>query len=307
MALAHQAQERAAGATGLLARAGTLLAAGNAIAAAALARQAQAVDPRLREVERLLLARSRPEPPDVIFDRATALVAAGFAATPILDSLLRAAAQSGRADVVRRMTHGLLHCERLHGPDDPDLVPLAVELTDELRYYAAPSDRAIRNGGRRTDLECGKGPPFVRRMFERLRKPVERYLATLARLAEADPGHPFLTSRPHRYRLVGWSVISGAETYHLAHIHPESWCNGVYYVEVPAIVAEPSRRSGWLRVGPPENAAGEFAAWDECWIQPDPGLLILMPSYFYHRSTPLGVDQRRICVAFEIQPEFSPG
>lgn len=50
-------------------------------------------------------------------------------------------------------------------------------------------------------------------------------------------------------------------------------------------------------------AAGDAAA---CWIQPEPGKIVLMPSYFHHRTVPLGVEQRRICVAFEIYPEDSP-
>lgn len=307
LALAHRAREREAGATGLLARAGTLLAAGDAAGAAALARQAQLADRRLPEAGLLLLAASRPEPPEVVFERAGALVAAGFAAAPVLDGLLRSAASLGRDDVVRRLTQGLLHCERLHGPDDADLGPLAAELADQLRHYAEPADRAIRNGWRRTGLEYGEGPPSIRRMFERLREAVERYLAVLAPMLAADPTHPFLAGWPHAYRLSGWSVVSGADTHHRSHIHPESWCNGVYYVEVPDVVAESDRRAGWLRVGPPEGMDGSFSEWDEFWLRPEPGQLILMPSYFHHRSVPLGVDRRRICVAFELHPASEAG
>lgn len=42
--------------------------------------------------------------------------------------------------------------------------------------------------------------------------------------------------------------------------------------------------------------------WAERWIRPEPGLVVLMPSHFTHETVPLGCDQRRICVAFELHP-----
>lgn len=57
---------------------------------------------------------------------------------------------------------------------------------------------------------------------------------------------------------------------------------------------------------PPEDTRADFRAWEPHWIQPEPGRIVMMPSYFHHRTVPLGVDQRRICVAFEIYPEGSP-
>ncbi|HAE48674.1 MAG: hypothetical protein CMO30_17815 [Tistrella sp.] len=67
-------------------------------------------------------------------------------------------------------------------------------------------------------------------------------------------------------------------------------------------------RPGWLRVGPATDrgftaaAGGGEGGWDERWIRPEPGLVVLMPSHFTHETVPLGCDQRRICVAFELHP-----
>jgi hypothetical protein len=41
--------------------------------------------------------------------------------------------------------------------------------------------------------------------------------------------------------------------------------------------------------------------WKLRLIEPVPGSLVVMPAYFWHHTKPMGVDQERICVAFEIQ------
>lgn len=304
--LAHKAAEREDGAVGLLARAGTLLEAGDAAGAADLVRQAQAADPWLNDALRLLLSASQRPRQEIIHDRAEALIRAGFTATPILVHYLMSAAHLGRSDIVARMTRDLLWTDRLDDPDDPELVALSAEVRDGLRQYAEPQNRSIRHGLRRDDLREGEGAPVLRRMFERLRPVVDRYLAEMAQAATTDPTHPFLAGLPSHYRLGGWSVVSSADTHHLPHFHPASWCNGVYYVEVPPIIAQTDRRAGWLHVGPPEETQADFSAWDARWIQPETGKIVLMPSYFHHRTVPLGVDQRRVCVAFEVYPEDSP-
>ena len=36
-------------------------------------------------------------------------------------------------------------------------------------------------------------------------------------------------------------------------------------------------------------------------IEPARGSFILMPAYFFHQTEPMGVDEERICIAFETQ------
>lgn len=304
--LAHKAAERADGHVGLLARAGTLLASGDAAGAADLVRQAYAIDPWLHGAVRLLLAASQRPRQEIIHERAAALIGAGFTETPILVHYLVSAAHMGRSDIVARMTRDFLRIAWLDDPDGPDLDGLSAELRRDLRHYAEPEKRSIRHGLRRDDLREGEGAPVLRRLFERLRVVVDRYLADLAHDAATDPTHPFLAGLPSRYRLGGWSVVSGANTHHLPHFHPMSWCNGVFYVEVPPVVAQTDRRAGWLHVGPPEETLAASGDWEARWIQPELGKIVLMPSYFHHRTVPLGVDQRRVCVAFEVYPAESP-
>ena len=70
---------------------------------------------------------------------------------------------------------------------------------------------------------------------------------------------------------------------------------------VPPVVADAAGKPGWLRVGPAAGRGFNAAnGWDERWIRPQPGLVVMMPSHFSHETVPLGCDGRRICVAFEL-------
>ncbi len=98
-------------------------------------------------------------------------------------------------------------------------------------------------------------------------------------------------------------MVSGAEGYHGSHIHPRAWMSGVYYVARLEISRAPGTRCGWLRVGPPDYLGlAEDSGWRERLVEPEPGNLVLMPGYFCHGTQPMGVDQDRICIAFDMVP-----
>ncbi|AFK55447.1 putative 2OG-Fe(II) oxygenase [Tistrella mobilis] len=281
-----------------------LLVQGRADAAAALCGHIQAIDPNLETfgafVDLLIWARPRER----LYPLVRALVDAGFANPRSFDLLAATAIWAGDIPAARELTspERFLSITRLHGPDDPDLAPLVAELASGLEHYDRPGDRSIRMGSRRNHLERSDSP-VLRRLLDRLWRVACDYVDRLP----ADPANPFLRARPAGLVLKAWSVVSGAETRHLPHLHATSWVNGVYYAEVPPVVADVAGRPGWLRVGPAAGrgfpAAGCGAGgWEERWIRPEPGLVVLMPSHFTHETVPLGCDQRRICVAFELHP-----
>lgn len=151
-------------------------------------------------------------------------------------------------------------------------------------------------GWRRNQLER-EDNSVIRRMIDRLWQAALRYIDRLS----VDLNHPFARFRPAGLCLRAWSVVSDAATYHVQHLHAASWINGVYYVVVPPIVADSVGKPGWLRVGP--TATRGFAAddgWDERWIRPEPSMAVIMPSHFSHGTTPMGIEGRRICVAFDL-------
>ena len=128
---------------------------------------------------------------------------------------------------------------------------------------------------------------------------VEDYMSALPQ----DAGDSFSQGRPQRWYLNVWSVVLGAAGYQKPHIHPSAWLSGVYYVRVPDVVAEdPDRQAGWIEFGQPsERLAIAQPPAVHC-LQPRPGLMVLFPSYFYHRTVPFESGEQRISIAFDVLP-----
>lgn len=240
--------------------------------------------------------------------RAHALVAGGAAFTPAIAALAVTAAQLGRGDEAQRlMDHAtLLRTGRIAPPDGVALeafnAAVAGEIRTNLRYYGEPGGRAIRHAWRFNGL-LRENSPHLRRLVGILRKTVADYIAALPR----DAGHAFLSQIPDDFEVGGWAVASEGRSHHESHLHPRAWATGVYYVVEPQIARDAARRRGWLTIGPPpelETVAEDV--WGRRHIAPAAGSFVLMPGYFWHATEPMGVDQERICVAFEVRrPELA--
>ena len=240
----------------------------------------------------------------VLRDRATALIEHGVGYSRVIASLALAEAQLGNAEAVRHLVdyEKFFRHDTVAPPDGMGQqafnAALAAEIKSDLRYYESPETRAIRNGWRMNGLhrdDC----PMLQRLMALLRGHAERYIADLPWGA----AHPFLAARPPRYEIDGWAVVSNAESFHQAHIHPDAWATGVYYVAEPEISRASGSHTGWLRVGPPHMVPEAMRPyWGERLVPPAAGSFVIMPGYFFHETLPMGVDQERICIAFEIEP-----
>lgn len=128
---------------------------------------------------------------------------------------------------------------------------------------------------------------------------VRDYIAQLP----ADPTHPFISSKPEHWRLEAWGTISqeigqGEDT----HIHPTAWLSGVYYTRLPDAVRDDSDTAGYLEVGRAPNHIVQDRAPELKIIKPELGLLVLFPSYLYHRILPFRASETRMSVAFDAVP-----
>jgi hypothetical protein len=171
---------------------------------------------------------------------------------------------------------------------------LAAEIKSDLQFHDQPEPRAIRRAWRFERIR-DEPTPAVRMLKDILKRHLAAYSARLP----ADSDHPFVKARPAETEISGWAVVSGSEGHHVSHVHPAAWVTGVYYVAQPDVSRTSER--GWLRIGPPFGEHWTGATWETRLIEPVPGALVLMPGYFWHDTQPMGVDQERICIAFEAQ------
>jgi tetratricopeptide (TPR) repeat protein len=127
----------------------------------------------------------------------------------------------------------------------------------------------------------------------------------LKSLPNEDPRHPFVRGAPPRFHLDLWAVKMTSGGKMLPHIHAEGWLSGVYYVEVPAVVRDPAAgQAGWLKVGGSRRDIPLTREPITRAVQPEPGLLVTFPSYLWHDTIPLPVEntERRLCLAFDLHP-----
>ena len=150
-------------------------------------------------------------------------------------------------------------------------------------------------GGLQTREMFNDGEP-VATLRHMISAAVDDYIAALP----VDPGHPFTASRRQSYKMTGWGVVLGNQGRQEAHMHDNGWISGVYYVALPPGCGESAvEKSGWLEFGrcnevfkldrPPRLHA----------VQPEEGLLVLFPSFFWHGTVPFESAQPRISIAFD--------
>ena len=260
---------------------------GDGAKAAEACRRAYALDVDVPAVERLIQSGEARE-------RAAMLIDNGFPATAAIAALVADEARRGNDDAVARLLdrERFLRTQPLAFATTGNLTACADILKQGRTFYAEPRERSIRHAWRYDSLREDEGPGILQALVAVLRRAVEEY----SRALPADP-HPFIAGKPRHFRLEGWGVISGPDGHHEPHIHRRAWASGVFYIAVPQAADDPAARTGWLRVGLP--ATSRFG---ETWIKPEPGLLVLMPGYFHHETQPTGLDEDRICVAFDVVP-----
>ena len=137
--------------------------------------------------------------------------------------------------------------------------------------------------------------PAIRALLALIRDRVDAYVAERRHL-----DHPVMAARPDKALLQGWALALMDDGHETTHIHPAGWLSVVYYVRTP--------------VGP-EPGAGDivFGTWPDEWtdrlptyptqrLSPRAGDLLIFPSFMGHRTIPTGVDEPRLCMAFDVIP-----
>jgi uncharacterized protein (TIGR02466 family) len=174
---------------------------------------------------------------------------------------------------------------------------IAEHVTHHPTLTVAPTSHATRLGKHTADLTSKpKGPVTA---FEKL---VSLAVDQFVRSIGNDEGHPFIANRPRRWKLAVWAIVLEGEGYQIPHIHRTAWLSGVYYVQVPDIV-HGGGEDGWIEFGEPGPEYHWSADPVTKAIQPEPGLMVLFPSYVFHRTIPFESDETRISIAFDVVPD----
>ena len=176
---------------------------------------------------------------------------------------------------------------------------LASQVLEHPALVDAPASHATRHGKHSGELlRAPEGP--MRSLEQFFRDAIDGYRESL----RGQHDHPFTTARPDTYQLTAWAVVLGEQGYQLPHIHPSAWLSGVYYVQVPEVVADAGDdHAGWIEFGRPPahfHCGTDFST--HC-VQPQVGKLLLFPSYFYHRTIPFTGEGQRISIAFDVLPD----
>jgi uncharacterized protein (TIGR02466 family) len=174
---------------------------------------------------------------------------------------------------------------------------LAATLSTHPTLHPAPLRHATAAG-----LHSGSlliDPPRVILALQRaLQAAVAEYRGALPEW----PEHPFVSGRTATAMLDMWCVVMERGGHQTPHIHPMAWLSGVYYPLLPAGMRSGEGPEGWLAFGEPDRDFPRRVQPRIVNVRPEEGLLLLFPSYFFHRTIPFAGVGTRISVAFDLIP-----
>ncbi len=181
---------------------------------------------------------------------------------------------------------------------DAPLEALTADLNALHRYRAHPFQQSVRGGGQLPIHAKEMARPSIDALFLRLREAVARYLTRLGTGAD-----PLRSRNSGHFALAGaWSVRLSSGGYHTDHVHQRGWISSAFYVSVPPVMKPEAAHAGWLRLGRP-GITTQPALEPDHRVKPEPGKLVLFPSYMWHGVEPFESDQHRLTVAFDVVPE----
>ncbi len=180
-------------------------------------------------------------------------------------------------------------------PDLPAYLTDLVTSLDRLhRRETDPVGQSVRLGTQ-TRHDLLKDPdPVIQAFFKAIDAPIRDYLQRLG-----DGPDPVRRRRKDDYRIVGaWSVNLRPGGFHIDHVHAEGWLSSACHIEAPVNDGD---QGGWLKFGQP-GLPTQPRLPAERFHRPEPGRLVLFPSYMWHGTQPFDAGPRRLSIAFDLAP-----
>lgn len=185
-------------------------------------------------------------------------------------------------------------------PGWPDLAAYLRDLATALRAMhrlrTHPIGQSLRHGSQTPVNLTQVDDPAVQAFFTAVDGPIRRYMARLG--AGTDPLRRRNTGD---YRIIGcWSVLLSSGGFHASHVHPQGWLSSACHIELPE-ATQAGGREGWLALGSPPGAYA-VPTPPERHERPEPGRLMLFPSYMWHQTLPFAGPDDRLTIAFDLIP-----
>ncbi|MGI9170763.1 MAG: putative 2OG-Fe(II) oxygenase [Caulobacteraceae bacterium] len=189
---------------------------------------------------------------------------------------------------------------RIDTPDGwPDLetylADLAVAVGRLHAFHTHPIGQSVRHGSQTSQSLTHSTDPAIRAFFQAVDGPIRRHIRALG------DGDDLVRSRRSRdYDFSGiWSVRLRSTGYHTDHLHPKGWLSSACYIALPGAVER--GHEGWLKFGEPGvRTTPPMPA--ERFVKPEPGLLVLFPSYMWHGTVAFSGEEPRLTIAFDVVP-----
>jgi uncharacterized protein (TIGR02466 family) len=146
---------------------------------------------------------------------------------------------------------------------------------------------------------CGDaGRQLVRHMYDLADEATRRVLTEYGH-------HP----RPMRWTLQAWVNVNRSGDYNKVHTHPGSTWSGTYYVDPGDPPPDAENGTPIHFFDPCQGRANTFLppfVSSSILVRPEPGLMILFPSYLPHTVLPHAGSRPRISIAFNLRKEPFP-
>lgn len=167
-----------------------------------------------------------------------------------------------------------------------------LEALHPLRIH--PVGQSVRGGSQTLQRLEQSDDPVILAFFKAVDAPIRRYIESGA------VGEDVFGAGGDYAIASAWSVRLQAGGLHVSHLHPWGAISSAFYVALPDAVAGEGRK-GWLAFGKPGIPTAPMLA-SEHFVRPEPGMLVLFPSWMWHGTTPFAGEQDRLTMAFDIVP-----
>ena len=190
---------------------------------------------------------------------------------------------------------------RIDTPDgwstvDAYLRDLTAALEQRHPFKSHPVGQSLRHGSQTHEGLLHSDDPAIAAFFATaVDGPIRRHIAALGK-----GGDPLRRRATDGYVFSGaWSVRLRSGGFHAGHVHPMGWISSACYIALPDAIGH--GQEGWIKFGEPGGAT-QPPLPAQHFVKPEPGLLVLFPSYMWHGTVPFNGDQPRLTVAFDLLP-----